>query len=220
MLLHPLAIDLLSFGFECPSSIEPGTGQVWVNPNRYRTGLLLLGTLARPAGKGAGLIAVRPRLFLNDGELQSALSSFCTSDRLVTDVIGSRRYPDDLTRVRLSWGHATSYGADGVVLIGDAAHAVTPAGGQGANMAIADARVLADVGLYGELRLVDEYERRRRPANERSMRISRAASRVISLPDFVLAPMIPTAFRLINSFPQVFARGLRFVATAFQEQTR
>jgi len=42
-------------------------------------------------------------------------------------------------------GHAPRYGAAGAVVMGDAAHPVSPAGGQGANMSIADARALAEL---------------------------------------------------------------------------
>jgi 2-polyprenyl-6-methoxyphenol hydroxylase-like FAD-dependent oxidoreductase len=61
-----------------------------------------------------------------------------------------------------------------VVLVGDAAHAMAPNLGQGANSALVDAAVLLDA-----LRRADDvpsalamYEARRRPAVERVMRLS------------------------------------------------
>jgi 2-polyprenyl-6-methoxyphenol hydroxylase-like FAD-dependent oxidoreductase len=210
-------VDLLSFAVSWPLSVEPGTGCAWINPERTRTGLFVIAALARPGGKGSALIAVRPRLFQEDNAVQKAIETFCATDSRLAEIIGGRRYPQEIVRVRLSWGHAASYGTDGVVLIGDAAHAVTPAGGQGANLAIADARVLAEVALTDETRLVSEYERRRRPANQRSMSLSRTASRVFSLPDSILAPPIPILFMLLNCFPRLFARGLRFASRAFLE---
>lgn len=210
-------IDLLSFGFPWPSNLESATAQVWINRNRGRSGVFLMGAIPRPAGIGAGLLPVRPELFQGDRHVERALEEFCSSERAVAEIIGPRRYPGDLARVHLAWGHADSYGIEGAVLIGDAAHTVTPAGGQGANAAIADARVLADVAITNESQLVAEYERRRRPANERSIAPSRTVSRIAALPRFMISPWIPMAVRCVARFPQIAARGLRFVSTAFQE---
>ncbi|HEY2250132.1 MAG TPA: FAD-dependent monooxygenase [Planctomycetaceae bacterium] len=219
MSVRSLPIDLLSFGFPLPQFMEPGMGKAWINPHRGRSGMFLLAGLSRPSGTAAGLIAVRPRLFQNDRDVQHALDEFSACVPQVAQVLGTRRYPSDLAHVRLSWGHAARYGTDGALLIGDAAHAVTPAGGQGANMAIADARIVAEAALSGESQLVEEYERRRRPANARSMQLSRRATTVASLPNWILAPAIPTAFRILNRCPRLFARGLRFTSTAFLEST-
>ena len=149
--------------------------------------------------------------------MRGALEEFCATETRVADVIGRRRYPADFGRVHLSWGHAARYGIDGAVLIGDAAHTVTPAGGQGANAAIADARVLADLAIAGETQLVAEYERCRRPANERSIAPSRTLSRLLALPRFMLSPWLPAAVYCLDRFPGIAARGLRFVSTAFLE---
>jgi 2-polyprenyl-6-methoxyphenol hydroxylase-like FAD-dependent oxidoreductase len=139
-----LPVDLLSFGFKWPTFLQPDEARAWINLDRVRSGLFLMAALPRPAGIGAGLIAARPRLFKNDGAVRSALDAFCAADPGAAEVIASRRYPDDLVRVKIRFGHADRYGVDGAVLIGDAAHTVTPAGGQGANSAIADARLLAN----------------------------------------------------------------------------
>src|SRR5262249_8455135 len=199
--------------------LDPATVQLWVNPHRRRSGVYGIGVVPRPGGTGAGIIALRPRLFDNPADLQRALQSFFDSDQRLADIVGSRRFPDGLIPVRLHWGHAERYGTDGAVLVGDAAHAVTPAGGQGANMAIADARVLADIVPAGETQLVEEYQSRRRAANERSMGISRWATRIVSLPDFFAAPLLPAAFRIGRYFPKIAARGLRYFSTAFLETT-
>jgi 2-polyprenyl-6-methoxyphenol hydroxylase-like FAD-dependent oxidoreductase len=162
---------------------------------------------------------MRPRLFDYPAELQRGLHEFLETDSRLADIVGSRRFPDDLIRVRLAWGHAERYGTEGAILMGDAAHAVTPAGGQGANMAIADARVLADVVRSGEMQVVPQYEGRRRAANERSIGISRWASRALSLPGFVVAPLLPTLVRFGSYFSGAAARGLRSVSTAFLERS-
>jgi 2-polyprenyl-6-methoxyphenol hydroxylase-like FAD-dependent oxidoreductase len=210
-------MDPLLFELDWPEFLESATAQIWLNPHRRRSGVYMMGVIPRPGGTGAGLIAMRPRLFDNPAQLQQSLHEFFATDSRLADIVGSRRFPDDLIRVRLGWGHADRYGTEGAILIGDAAHAVTPAGGQGANMAIADARVLADIIRVGESQLVEQYETRRRAANERSMGISRWATRLLSLPDFVTAPFLPAALWLASRFPAIATRGLRSVSTAFLE---
>jgi 2-polyprenyl-6-methoxyphenol hydroxylase-like FAD-dependent oxidoreductase len=218
MRIHAFPMDPLLFALDWPPFLEPATAQIWINPHRRRSGIFMLGVIPRPGGTAAGLIAMRPRLFDNLVNLERGVQEFVDSDPRLPDIVGSRRFPGELIRVQLKWGHAERYGIDGAVLIGDAAHAVTPAGGQGANMAIADARVLAEVVRSGVTQVVEQYESRRRAANERSIGISRWATRILSLPDFALAPLLPAAFRIATRLPKTVARGLRSVSTAFLER--
>jgi 2-polyprenyl-6-methoxyphenol hydroxylase-like FAD-dependent oxidoreductase len=55
----------------------------------------------------------------------------------------------EVVRVRRLWGHAKKYGIAGAMLMGDAAHPVSPAGGQGANMSVADATAMAELLMDG-----------------------------------------------------------------------
>ena len=211
-------MEALSFGLDWPLSLPAGTAHIWINPRRTRSGLPLLGVIWRPSGLAAGLIPVRPRVFEREGAVQEALDQFAAADSEVAAFLAPRRFPADLAHLRLAWGHAASYGIAGAVLIGDAAHVVTPAGGQGANAAIADARALAEIALSDESQLLAAYERRRRPANERSMAPSRIFSRVLSLPDIVLFPWVPVLLRLPTWFPSLALRGLRYLSTAFLDE--
>ncbi|GAA1739947.1 FAD-dependent monooxygenase [Luedemannella helvata] len=71
----------------------------------------------------------------------------------------------------------SSYAADNVALLGDAAHAMLPNLGQGANQAIEDAAVLASVCAPGEdvEASLRKYDRLRRP---RSQQVARAAAQI------------------------------------------
>jgi 2-polyprenyl-6-methoxyphenol hydroxylase-like FAD-dependent oxidoreductase len=69
-----------------------------------------------------------------------------------------------------------TYVRGSVALLGDAAHAMTPNLGQGANQALEDAVVLAANG--GSL---DAYDRDRRPRSQRVARASRRIGRMSSV---------------------------------------
>lgn len=218
--LRPLPVDLLCFRCTWPEGLSPGKARFWLNAGRLASGVLGLGVIPLPGGQGAGLIPTRPRVFADVRRAADGWRRLSASDPLIAAVMGPRRFPDDLTRVRRSWGHAQRYGCAGAVLLGDAAHPVSPAGGQGANMAVADAVALAEVISDGGSAFLDEYERRRRPANERSVLITRRAARVLSLPSLALELVLPLALKWLDRRPERIARGLRFVATAFLEHSR
>ncbi len=131
-------------------------------------------------------------------------------------------FPRDFRNTARPFGHAASYVADGVALIGDAVHQMTPAGGQGANASIWDALALADVA---DAALTDDdvskarlsaYERLRRPINDQSISISRQARRVFRVGRHLpLATLLPLAARTINSLSWPKQLILRRFSTAF-----
>lgn len=148
------------------------------------------------------------------------------ADRTMPDTITSALVPVELPRefkrVARPFGHAESYVADGVALIGDAIHPMTPAGGQGANASIWDALALADVA-DAALRADDvsrerlyAYERLRRPINEQSVSISRLARRIFRAGRFLPLPFaIPFAMRTINALGWPKRKIIRAFASTF-----
>lgn len=135
--------------------------------------------------------------------------------------------PSRLFRIRRPWGHARAYHvserAAGAVLLGDAAHPMSPAGGQGANAAIHDAFSLAPeirVVLDGRVEAREafaRYEARRRPANDASLDFTRLAARAVSSLHRApfLARLLPTALALFERSEGAKDRLLRSVSTAF-----
>ncbi|MCA1370344.1 FAD-dependent monooxygenase [Bradyrhizobium sp. BRP14] len=96
----------------------------------------------------------------------------------------------------------SSFTADKVVLLGDAAHAVTPDLGQGAGLAIEDAAVLA--ALLGRLpiqRALSEYDARR---VDRARRIATASRLYARVAQWSNPLVVPLRNMLLSSIPQSF----------------
>jgi 2-polyprenyl-6-methoxyphenol hydroxylase-like FAD-dependent oxidoreductase len=108
-----------------------------------------------------------PRLFaqFSDEKLQRLFAALPPQEGIITTEI-EELWSDD-------WVRVSAHGA--AVLLGDAAHAMTPNIGQGAGMAMEDAAVLAEElasGLEIEHAL-GNYARRRKPRVDTVVRISR-----------------------------------------------
>jgi len=162
---------------------------------------------------------VRSKIFDANPCVEESWNQLCSMDPVIKDVIRDRRFPQDFVRIRRPWGHAARYGTEGAILIGDAAHPVSPAGGQGANMSVADACVVAELALRNEPNLLAQYERRRRPANERSMGPTRVAARVTGLPEWVSPSTIFLSLvRWVGRHPSLMRRAIRSFSTRFQEK--
>ena len=102
--------------------------------------------------------------------------------------------------------------------MGDAAHSVSPAGGQGANMSIADGRAIAELALAGERDLLSAYERRRRPANRRSVRITRIVACALGMPEWIVNWMLLRGVRVLGRYPSLLVRVVRTFSTTFLER--
>jgi 2-polyprenyl-6-methoxyphenol hydroxylase-like FAD-dependent oxidoreductase len=214
-------IDLLGFSFNWPARLPPDMARIWVNPQRARTGILGMPAAPLPEGRGAALIPVWPEVLQDEGRFQQGLRSFAAGDFLLEEMLGGRSYPAGFTRFRIGFCRAPRFGIPGAMLIGDAAHPVTPAGGQGANLSVADALVIAEAALQRPDTVLEEYRRRRYAATMRSLSFSRGAFRVFSLPRVVLdvgLMVLPWLARRLGARPKRFARLLRTASEAFREE--
>ncbi|MFT7109014.1 MAG: 2-octaprenylphenol hydroxylase [Psychrobacter glaciei] len=111
--------------------------------------------------------AAEKLLLLNEAEFNQQLSN-AFENKLGRVLSSGAR-----VAIPLRQRHAKSYCKNGVVLIGDAAHTIHPLAGQGVNLGLMDAYVLADEIKQGLQRglpahnsqLLARYERRRMPEN-------------------------------------------------------
>jgi 2-polyprenyl-6-methoxyphenol hydroxylase-like FAD-dependent oxidoreductase len=214
-------LELLGFGFDWPASLPANTARVWLNQDRVQTGVLGMPAAPLPEGRGAALLPVWPELLRHERRLQRALRAFAAQEPTLEELLGPRTYPGDFTRFRIAWGRTPRFGIPGALLLGDAAHPVTPAGGQGANLSVADALVIAQAALERPQQLLADYQRRRREATRRSLSLSRGATLVFSLPRPVLdlgLTLVPWAARWLNNRPERFGRLLRTASQAFRER--
>jgi 2-polyprenyl-6-methoxyphenol hydroxylase-like FAD-dependent oxidoreductase len=216
----PFALHLAGFAFDWPASLPANAVRVWLNKERRQTGVLGMPIAALPEGKGVGLIPMWPEVGQDEQRLQAALRSFASQDPALEELIGARAYPAGFARFQIGYGRTPCFGCAGALLMGDAAHPVTPAGGQGANLSVADALVIVDAALERPQQLLDEYQGRRRAPTERSLSLSRTATRVASMPRFLTnigLAILPCVARRLGNRPETLGRFLRFAAEAFRE---
>lgn len=210
--------DFLCFRFDWPASLPPGRGRLFANRGPTASRILGLLAIPLPQARGAGVVFARPSVF-EDSEAGGRWARFAALYPEIRDVAGERRFPEDFARVQRPWGHAPRYGLPGALLMGDALHPVSPAGGQGANMSVADARALAAAALDRPERLLEEYEGRRRAANERSIGITRLAARILGLPSWCRPASVFFFFLgFLRRHPELLARGLRAISTSFLDE--
>ncbi len=102
--------------------------------------------------------------------------------------------------------HASHYVLSGLALIGDAAHAVHPLAGQGANLGLADAARLASVideaigndEHPGDLPVLRRYERSRKGANKTMLYFVDSLNRLFSSESSSVAKFRGSGMRLFN----------------------
>lgn len=186
--------------------LPPRRVRVWIDP-KGSGGIPAAGFIPWPENEGVLLVPL-PRDRAEDFFSQSAETFWSALERVTPMAAALREqlvFPRNFRRVARPFGHVQSYVADGAALIGDAAHPMTPAGGQGANAAIWDALALADIA-DAALRSNDvsrqrllQYERLRRPSNAESVSFSRIARGAFRAGGFLpLGLVLPILARTIN----------------------
>ncbi len=123
------------------------------------------------------------------------------------------RGPGGITVTSITWGSrfrihhrvADTYRSGRILLAGDAAHVHSPAGGQGMNLGIQDAVVLADA-LAGVLdgrpdALLDAYGATRRPIALQVVALTDRLTRLATLPR-VLRPARNTLLHIVDRMPR------------------
>ena len=134
------------------------------------------------------------------------------------DERGPRHSPARVTAV--AWGSrfrvqhrlASSYREGRILLMGDAAHVHSPAGGQGMNAGLVDAMVLAEalvavIGKGASLATLDEYALLRRPAAGKVLALASRLTRMATVRPVILRKIRNLALRLAGRLP-AFKRKL------------
>ena len=144
--------------------------------------------------------------------------AFCQAlERAFEGRLGHVLQADPRVCVPLRQRHAKRYVAEGLALIGDAAHTIHPLAGQGVNLGFLDAAVLAEELQHacdrGE-RLADErvlsrYERRRMPHNLALMAAMESFERVFQADPLPLRWLRNSGLKLVEQIPEAKALFVR-----------
>ncbi|KJH79586.1 2-octaprenyl-3-methyl-6-methoxy-1,4-benzoquinol hydroxylase [Pseudomonas sp. KSR10] len=113
--------------------------------------------------------------------------------------------------------HAKRYVQPGLALIGDAAHTIHPLAGQGVNLGLLDAAVLAEVLLaatargaqLGDPRVLGRFERRRMPHNLAMMAAMEGFERLFQADPLPLRWLRNTGLKAIQAMPEAKALFVR-----------
>ena len=130
------------------------------------------------------------------------------------DVLGALGAVAERISFPLQAAHARRYCRDRVALVGDAAHTVHPLAGQGMNLGLLDAAVLADVLLRalaqgedpGELRVLRRYERQRKGDNLKALLALDALHRLFGVGGALVPALRAIGLSAVDAAP--FAKTL------------
>jgi len=184
-------------------------GQAWINPKKIKNGLFGGIFMPQPDRRSAFVFLMTKKTYEH---FLSVPTQFYEAARhlspLCEEMEKRYQFPGDFHLFERPFGHSKKYVFEGAALIGDAAHPLTPAGGQGANTSVADAISLAH-HIGQDLKA---YERERWPANQRSVQISVRADRVLRL--LLLFPFLsPFLFFFLKYVDQNDSLKRRFLKT-------
>lgn len=117
----------------------------------------------------------------------------------------------------LSAQHAQRYVLPGIALIGDAAHAIHPLAGQGANLGLQDAAELSgvidtalDQGLYpGDQPVLRRYERARKGANATMLHFMTGLNRLFTTDSRIVGELRTAGMRIFNRSGPIRERAVK-----------
>jgi 2-octaprenylphenol hydroxylase len=142
------------------------------------------------------------------GEMLSAASDY---------VLGALTVAGPRGAFPLCARHAMNYVLPGIALIGDAAHAVHPLAGQGANLGLQDAAVLARVisaalardECPGDRPVLRRYERERKGENAQMMHLMTGLNRLFATDSTLVRELRVTGMRLFNNSGPIRNRAVK-----------
>jgi 2-octaprenylphenol hydroxylase len=119
--------------------------------------------------------------------------------------------------VPLRQRHAKRYVAEGLALIGDAAHTIHPLAGQGVNLGFLDAAVLAEVLQHAvergerlaDVKVLSRYERRRMPHNLALMAAMEGLERLFQADPLPMRWLRNTGLKWVDQMPAAKALFVR-----------
>ena len=132
-------------------------------------------------------------------------------------VLGELRVAGPRGTFPLAAQHVKRYVLPRIALIGDAAHAIHPLAGQGANLGLQDAAELADVvdaalqkGLHpGDLPVLRRYERARKGANATMLHFMTGLNRLFTTDSRVVAEIRTAGMRVFNRSGPIRERAVK-----------
>lgn len=144
--------------------------------------------------------------------------AFCAElERAFEGRLGGVLQADPRVCVPLRQRHAKRYVAEGLALIGDAAHTIHPLAGQGVNLGFLDAAVLAEELLHAyergerlaDIRVLSRFERRRMPHNLALMAAMEGFERLFQADPLPLRWLRNSGLKWVEQLPQAKALFVR-----------
>ncbi len=144
--------------------------------------------------------------------------AFCRElERAFEGRLGTVLSADSRLCVPLRQRHAKRYVAEGLALIGDAAHTIHPLAGQGVNLGFLDAAVLAEELLHAcergerlaDVRVLSRFERRRMPHNLGLMAAMEGFERLFQADSLALRWLRNTGLKSVEQMPEAKALFVR-----------